>query len=127
MASRHFQDMPLKRLQDRPSRRLQDISSRRLQDVFSETIFHLPRRLEDVLKRCWIRLQNQQMFAGLISNLGGFTWWVGRYWFLFRLCWTNFVTSVTYLLVLLLTNKEVIISKISSGGGPVQKMMKIKL
>ena len=32
------------------SRRLQDISSRRLQDVFNLTIFHLPKRLEDVLK-----------------------------------------------------------------------------
>ena len=32
------------------SRRLQDMSSRRLADVFSVTIFHLPRRLEDVLE-----------------------------------------------------------------------------
>ena len=69
----------------------QDISSRRLQHVFSVTIFRLPRRLQDVfktslqdvfktssrrlgrrkivtLKKCWRRLQDQQMFAGLVAS-----------------------------------------------------------
>ena len=32
------------------SRRLQDMSSRRFEDVFSVTIFHLPRRLQNVLE-----------------------------------------------------------------------------
>ena len=33
------------------SRRLQDMSSRRLEDVFSVTIFRLPGRLDDVLRK----------------------------------------------------------------------------
>ena len=37
-------------------RRLQYMSSRRLEEVFSITIFHLPRRLEEMF---------QQMFAGV--------------------------------------------------------------
>ena len=47
---RGLQDMSSRHLQDMSSRRLQDMSSRRLEDVFSVTIFHLPRRLQDVLQ-----------------------------------------------------------------------------
>ena len=49
-------------------RRLQDMSSRRFEDVFSVTIFHLPRRLQDVLEDKKLlhlrRVEDQQLFAG---------------------------------------------------------------
>ena len=47
-----------RRLQDMSWRRPQCMSSRRLQDVFSETIFCLPRRLEDVFKTSLRRPQD---------------------------------------------------------------------
>ena len=70
---------------------LQDMSSRRLEDIFSVTIFLFPRRLQDVFKtflqdvfktswkakNCYAedvlktpsrRLQDQQMFAGLLNK-----------------------------------------------------------
>ena len=50
MSSRRLQDMSSGRLQDISSRRLQDMPWRRLEDVFSVTVFHLPRRLQDVLQ-----------------------------------------------------------------------------
>ena len=60
------------------SRRLQGMSSRRLEDVFSATIFCLPRRLarglenvlktfsRHVLKTSGRRLEDKQIFAGLV-------------------------------------------------------------
>ena len=49
--------MSSRRLQDMSSKHLEDMSSRRLQDVFSATIFLVPRRLQD-----------QQMFAGMMPR-----------------------------------------------------------
>ena len=61
MSSRCPQDMSSRHLEDMSSKRLQDISSRRLEDVFSATIFHLPRRLRDVL---------QDVFKTILRRLG---------------------------------------------------------
>ena len=96
LSPRRFADIFKTCLQDRSSRRLQDMSSRRLQYVFSVTIFRLPRCLQDVFKTScemssrrlqdvledekllrWRRiedvfkicLEDQQMFAGLVSKV----------------------------------------------------------
>ena len=45
------------------SRGLQDVSSRRLEDVFNLTIFHLPTRLEDVLK------SSDEIFSGRLQDV----------------------------------------------------------
>ena len=85
MSSRGPQDMSSRRLQDMPSKRLQDMFSSHLEEFFSITTFHLARRLarclQDVFKTSWNtkncyvedllkmpsrRLEDRQMFAGLI-------------------------------------------------------------
>ena len=89
--------MSSERLPGMSSKRPQDMSSRRLEDVFSVTIFHLPRRLQDIfktswktktvmLKTCWRRLQDMfwryledemclamRFFAYLFSVLGRYS------------------------------------------------------
>ena len=59
MSSRRLQEMSSRHLQDMPARRIQDISSRRLQDMSSSRIYKTSSR----------RLEDQQMFAGLILSL----------------------------------------------------------
>ena len=86
-----LQDVLKTCLQDISSGRPEDMSSRRLEDIFSVTIFLFPRRLQDVFKtflqdvfktswkakNCYAedvlktpsrRLQDQQMFAGLLNK-----------------------------------------------------------
>ena len=95
MSSRRLQDTSSRRLQDMSSRGLQDVFSvtifylpRRLQDVLRDVFKKSSRRLRDVfarrlgrqkivtLKTCWRRLQDmswrrlqdQQMFAGILAE-----------------------------------------------------------
>ena len=48
------------------SRCLQDMFSRRLEDVFSVTIFRLQDVLEDAKLLPWRRVEDQQIFAGIL-------------------------------------------------------------
>ena len=69
---RHLQGMSSRYLEDMCSRRLEDMCSRRLEGVFSVTNFRFPRH-QKLLRWRRVgdtrRLQDQQMFAGLMHLL----------------------------------------------------------